>query len=99
MVRLGQMSFAFYLWHFLVIMWLAHLFKERQQLSTAGNLGFIFLCLAVVVLLSWATFRWVEMPMMRKFASPRRRPLDAAPSADRAARPAPLAEQVERQQR
>nr|WP_007507034.1 acyltransferase [Pseudofrankia saprophytica] len=112
MVWLGKISYAFYLWHYLVLMWLAHLFAEHQPLSTAGNLGFIALALTVVVLLSWATYGWVETPMMRRFAAPRRRPapaapsLDvptqpgpAAPSPDLPARPAPLAAWGEGQQR
>ncbi|WP_405534560.1 acyltransferase [Streptomyces sp. NBC_00075] len=98
MVWLGQISFAFYLWHFLVLMWLGDLFKERQPLSTAGNLGFIALALTVTVLLSWATFRFVETPMMRNFASPGRRPRLDAPPPDRTARPAAVAERVEGQQ-
>ncbi|MBL7500810.1 acyltransferase [Frankia sp. CNm7] len=100
MVWLGQISYAFYLWHYLVLMWLADLFAERQPLSTAGNLGFIALALTVVVLLSWATFRWVETPMMRRFAVPRRRrPATATSSPDLVAQTAsaPLAARGEGQ--
>ncbi|MFF1480698.1 acyltransferase family protein [Streptomyces sp. NPDC058301] len=72
MVWLGEISFAFYLWHYLVLIWLGHLFQKHQPLSTAGTWGFIGLALAVVVVLSWATFRGVETPVMRRFASSRR---------------------------
>ncbi|WP_180357525.1 acyltransferase [Streptomyces sp. TLI_146] len=90
MVWLGEISFAFYLWHFLVLMWLGHLFQKHQPLSTSGTVGFIALALAVVVVLSWATFRLVEMPVMRAFARPRRPQSGAAGTragAERAAEP------------
>lgn len=79
MVWLGQISYAFYLWHYLVLMWLARMFAEHQPLSTAGTLGFIALALAIVVLLSWATYTGVETPVMRRFASPRRRAVPVTP--------------------
>ena len=98
MVWLGEISFAFYLWHYLVLTWLSHLFQEHQPLTTAGNLGFIALFLTVSVVLAWATFHWVETTMMRNFASPRRRPRPDTPSSPgRTLRPVPLAEQTEGQ--
>ncbi|MEV0457627.1 acyltransferase family protein [Catellatospora methionotrophica] len=80
MVWLGNVSFAFYLWHFLVLTyggrWLG------AGWSTPAAIGVLALLFGVTLLLSWATFALFENPIMKRFAG-RSRPTPA---------PAPVAE-------
>ncbi|MFE4176711.1 acyltransferase family protein [Streptomyces sp. NPDC056909] len=97
MVWLGQISFAFYLWHYLLLMWFADLFyPDGDPLSTAGDVGVLALALGSAVLISWATFRWVETPAMRYFASSRSGRRDGA---EEGKEERPLADSIERGQR
>lgn len=70
MVRLGELSFAFYLLHFVVLTFL------RKQLegyfSVAQTAGIVALALVGTVLLSWILYAAVERPITRRWSSPRR---------------------------
>jgi mycarose O-acyltransferase len=75
MVWLGNISFAFYLWHYLVLMYghqlLGGWLGTSETWSTATNLAVVLLMFAVTVVLSWATFTFFERPIMNRFANPR----------------------------
>ncbi|MFE9692521.1 acyltransferase family protein [Micromonospora sp. NPDC005806] len=94
MVWLGEVSFAFYLVHVLVMTTVLRLTGDwgaglRGWWGPLAVLGF----LAANLLLAAALHRWVEMPMMRRLGPPRRARAQAgaAPSAPSVptARPAP----------
>jgi len=72
MVWLGEISFAFYLWHDLVLtcgqLWLG----EGGNWSTPTTTAVTILLFAVAVVLSWATFKFFEQPIMKRFATSRR---------------------------
>lgn len=80
MVFLGEISFAFYLVHFMVLRYGHFAFGggvdpmgmvTGPQWSTPVAIGFIVGALATSVLLAWALFALVERPIMRRFANPR----------------------------
>lgn len=76
---IGLISFSVYLVHFMFIGWLS-IYAARIEQVLAPDLAFVvlsLLVLAVSVLLSLATYRWVELPMIRVGHSlaARRRPL------------------------
>ena len=73
MVWLGDISFAFYMWHYLVVFYGYQWLDGNGNLSTSTAIAVILLLFAVTLVLSWATFRFVEQPVMRRFASSRRR--------------------------
>lgn len=68
----GELSYAFYLWHFLVmfhgLLWL----DNRTALSTPAALGLLLLLLVATVLLAWPTYVLFERPIMRRFAVSRK---------------------------
>lgn len=72
MVKLGEISFAFYLWHYLVLgtalTWLG--FKTW---STSSGIAVMAMLFAISLVLSWATFTFFEQPIMKRFANPRRK--------------------------
>ena len=92
MVWLGDISFAFYLWHYPVIVAGHHWLGAGENWSTTTAVAVIVLLFAVALLLSWATFKFVEQPIMKRFAGSRRRlgktvvaPIPAGDQIDRAA--------------
>jgi len=56
---LGKISYSIYLWHFIVLLYCVHLLYGKIPL------GFI-LCLTLVltIVVSWASYVWVEVPSM-----------------------------------
>ncbi|MDG4830862.1 acyltransferase [Solwaraspora sp. WMMD1047] len=86
MVRLGEISFAYYLVHVFLITTVLRLTGHAGGLpgwqGLAATAGFLLVCL----LLAWLLFRFVETPMMR-LLGPRRRP--PTTPADRRPIPAP----------
>jgi mycarose O-acyltransferase len=72
MVRLGELSFAFYLWHWLVLSYGHQFIGQGQALNTPLAFALVALLAAITLSLSWLTFTFVESPVMRRFASPRR---------------------------
>ena len=73
MVWLGEISFAFYMWHFLVLAFGHHVLGAGETWSTATAIAVMALLFAVTLVLSWLTFKYFEQPIMRRFSSPRRR--------------------------
>ena len=92
MVWLGEVSFAFYMWHYLVIATGHQWLGAGENWSTPTAIAVMVLLFAVALVLSWATFTFVERPIMRRFATSRRRPAPAvaaiAPTGDRTDRAA-----------
>nr|WP_042185665.1 acyltransferase [Kibdelosporangium sp. MJ126-NF4]CEL16813.1 Acyltransferase 3 [Kibdelosporangium sp. MJ126-NF4] len=72
MVWLGEISFAFYLWHFMVLLLGYHLLILDNGLSTAAIATVAVGLLGVTIVVSWLQFTLVERPIMRRFARPRR---------------------------
>lgn len=72
MVWFGEVSFAFYLWHWLVLIFGAGLLGGRSY-DTPTALAVVALLFAITLLLSWLLFRFVERPIMRRFATARPR--------------------------
>jgi peptidoglycan/LPS O-acetylase OafA/YrhL len=58
LVRIGDWSYSLYLWHWPVIV----LVRSNLGPERFGSIAVRLLTLAVVVLLSWATYRFVETP-------------------------------------
>ncbi|KAB8178326.1 acyltransferase family protein [Microbispora catharanthi] len=82
MVWLGDISFAFYLWHRLVLRFGHMAVGAKRQWDTLPALGMLLAALAVTIALSWLLYRFVEVPAMRRWSKPRRRPAGAvAPEA------------------
>lgn len=70
MIWLGEISFAFYLVHFIV---LTYVRKELDgYFSVAETTGWVLLSLAISVLASWALYALVERPITRRWSSSRR---------------------------
>lgn len=75
MLKLGEYSLSWYLWHYPVILWFqAHAkWLHFHSLPTLA-LAYVVVC-AVVCVLSYVTYNWVEKPAMR-----RKRSSEAAPA-------------------
>ncbi|GGJ51443.1 acyltransferase family protein [Streptomyces brasiliensis] len=73
MVWLGEISFAFYLLHYIA---LSTLRKElgQEMYSTAATLSMLAATAAGTVLVSWVLYRLVEAPLVRRFGRARRTP-------------------------
>jgi peptidoglycan/LPS O-acetylase OafA/YrhL len=88
MVWLGNVSFAFYLWHRLVITQTHRAMGGlTKSWGTPGALGFILIAFTITLLLAWLLHSLVEEPVMRRWSRPRRR--EAAPATERPGRIAP----------
>lgn len=72
MVWLGEISFAFYMWHYLILLLGFHLLVLGNGLSPALNVALAVALLGVTVVVSWLQYTFVERPIMRRFAKPRR---------------------------
>jgi peptidoglycan/LPS O-acetylase OafA/YrhL len=72
MVWLGNVSFAFYLVHQLVIRWVHYLLGPAKSFGTAQALGITLLILAVSLALGTVLYYAVEMPLVRRFSRSRR---------------------------
>ncbi|WP_327679372.1 acyltransferase family protein [Kitasatospora sp. NBC_00458] len=71
MTWLGEISFAFYLLHFIVLTELRDLLGTRM-FSTVEGIGLLLFAIAATVLVSWVLYRLVEAPITRRFSTPRR---------------------------
>jgi len=90
MVWLGDISFAFYMWHYPVIVSGHHWLGAGENWSTTTAVAVIALLFAVALVLSWATFKFVEQPIMKRFSVSRRQPGKGV------ARAIPAGDQVDR---
>ncbi|MFB8199751.1 acyltransferase family protein [Kitasatospora purpeofusca] len=80
MTWLGEISFAFYLLHFIVLTEMRDLLGTKLY-STPEGIGLLLLAIGVTVLLSWILYRLVEAPITKRFSSPRRGPAGPAPTS------------------
>lgn len=79
LVWLGVVSYAFYLVHFLVLNYGHLLLGAEKTWSFPAAIGILAGVLAVIITVAWLLTRLVEEPMMRRWARPRSRPIQAAP--------------------
>ncbi|GAA0577947.1 acyltransferase [Streptomyces crystallinus] len=79
MVWLGEISFAFYLLHFIVLAYGRKLLGHDLY-SKTETAGLVLLMLAASVLASWALYALAERPITRRWSSPRRAKTAAAPA-------------------
>lgn len=70
----GEISFAFYLVHILILAGSRFWLGRTNFFSVPQAIGLIVLAFAASVLASWLMYRLVERPMVRRFSNPRRRP-------------------------
>ncbi|MEU1884063.1 acyltransferase [Micromonospora sp. WMMD987] len=73
MVWLGDISFAFYMLHELVLYNMYPVYGPDFRPNGWQSLGLLTFGLSATILLSWALFRLVERPMQRRFSVSRRR--------------------------
>ncbi|WP_330253618.1 acyltransferase [Nocardia sp. NBC_00565] len=71
MVWFGNISFAFYLIQFPVMVLITRLFIGGRQFGLLGWLGFAGLSLVVATAAAAAIYRWVDEPLMRRFSGRR----------------------------
>jgi peptidoglycan/LPS O-acetylase OafA/YrhL len=81
MVFLGDISFAFYMVHWLVLDYGHRLLGQTKSWSTPVGLAVLALLFGCALLAATLLFTCVERPMMQRFATSRRRltPVPAAP--------------------
>lgn len=82
---LGEISFAFYMVHFLVFQYgplglAATTSAGARSWHTPTALGMLAITLLLSVAFGWLLYRLVEQPAMRRFGHPARRPAAAAPT-------------------
>ncbi|WP_412541466.1 acyltransferase [Longispora sp. K20-0274] len=76
-VRLGELSFAFYMIHILVIRTGEALFASHPRLGSVAGAAVAAAAFAVALALSWALYAGVECPSRRLLLTPWRRPAPA----------------------
>jgi peptidoglycan/LPS O-acetylase OafA/YrhL len=72
MVWLGEISYAFFMWHVLVLLCGYHWFIAGNGFGTATVLAIGVGLLGVTILVAWLQFTLIERPIMRRFSRPRR---------------------------
>jgi peptidoglycan/LPS O-acetylase OafA/YrhL len=63
--KLGRMSYAFYLWHALVIFVAEQALPSLSNGGFTGTIGFIFLTFSTSLAVAWFTTWLVEVPLLR----------------------------------
>jgi peptidoglycan/LPS O-acetylase OafA/YrhL len=71
LVRLGELSFAFYMVHYLVLQY-GHAALGGGSWPAPAALGIIAFLLLVALCVSWLLYTSVELPAMRRWSRPRR---------------------------
>lgn len=75
MTWLGRRSYSLYLWHPMVIAVVVYDLLPRSGLMGFPEAATAFVCVVTVVLtlmISMASYRWIELPFLRRRAHPRR---------------------------
>ncbi|MFB9723250.1 acyltransferase family protein [Planobispora longispora] len=81
MVALGNLSYAFYIWHYMVIVYARPLFGTPEGWSTPVGWAMLGVMIAITLAIAWVQFKLVEEPMFRRFATSRRkRPAHSVPA-------------------
>ncbi|WP_405146068.1 acyltransferase family protein [Sphaerisporangium sp. NBC_01403] len=73
MVKLGEWSYAFYMWHYLILIYARQWFGSPKGWSTPVGFLMLGVLFAITLGLSWLLFTLVENPIMKRFATPKRR--------------------------
>ncbi|WP_248965394.1 acyltransferase family protein [Sphaerisporangium perillae] len=73
MVWLGEVSFAFYMCHLLILVFGSQLLTGGKSYGTPAAIGIIAVLFLASLAVAAAMFHLVENPIMRRFASSRRR--------------------------
>ncbi|MEV7399578.1 acyltransferase [Streptomyces sp. NPDC091267] len=85
MVRLGEISFALYMFHYLVIDFAHRQLGATRSWDVPAALGLALLLLAAASAVAWLSYTFVEQPVMRRWSRPREaagsRPGPVAPAA------------------
>lgn len=76
MVWLGDISFAFYLVHFTVLVGVWKLLGSKTYTAPQAA-AMMLLCLGVSILASWALYGLLERPITQRWSNPRKRPAPA----------------------
>jgi peptidoglycan/LPS O-acetylase OafA/YrhL len=71
LVWLGEISFAFYMVHWLILQYGLYFLKTTAQWPAAKGIAMTLLALAASVLVAWLLHAAVEKPMVRRFSRPR----------------------------
>lgn len=69
MVWLGNISFAFYLWHRLILIYGHRALGLGRTWGTPEAVALGTVALGVVLLVAWLTYTFIELPMMRRWSS------------------------------
>ncbi|MFF4560137.1 acyltransferase family protein [Streptomyces sp. NPDC001435] len=89
MVRLGELSFAFYMAHLLVLRAATSVLGKYPQFGVAAGLAVTAALFTVSLVLSWVLYEAVERPA-RRLLLRKRRSVKPQPTPPAAAKPAPL---------
>ncbi|MEF2526351.1 acyltransferase family protein [Streptomyces sp. CS62] len=81
MVWLGDISFAFYLVHYTVMVALWKLLGSKAY-SVPEAVALAVLFIAAGILASWALYALVERPITRRWSNPRRKPAVVRPTPE-----------------
>ncbi|GLW05782.1 acyltransferase [Microtetraspora sp. NBRC 13810] len=84
MVWLGNISFAFYLFHRMVLEYTVRAFGEDFQWNLGWALAATLIALLVTTLLAAALFEFFEKPIYRRFSEPRRKVAEPVPQPESA---------------
>ncbi|WP_405146066.1 acyltransferase family protein [Sphaerisporangium sp. NBC_01403] len=79
MVKLGEWSYAIYISHSLILTYVRQLFGSPKGWSTPVGFLMFGVLFAITIGFSWLLFTLVEDPIMKRFATPKRRPRHGAP--------------------
>ncbi|MEV5658328.1 acyltransferase [Streptomyces sp. NPDC052291] len=81
LVRLGELSFAFYMVHGLVVTYGHKWLVADENLSGAAAAALLLGALLTALALALALYSWVEVPAVRRFSAPRaKKPTGPAPA-------------------
>ncbi|MBD3003668.1 acyltransferase [Streptomyces sp. 5-10] len=83
MVWLGNISFALYMVHFLVLQYVYRLIDENHTAGNGVRAGSAVLLFALSLLASWAMYTFVERPLTRRWGGPPSTPRGTPPAAPR----------------